>query len=73
MPKDQTGNEYFEVGNIRVTALDRTWDGVPGIRIQAYKGTGKSLFLGAELPIKDRDTAYEFIRAIVQALEVVGI
>lgn len=73
MPQDKSGHEYFEVENIRVTALDNTWDGTPGIRIQAYKGQGKSLFQGAELPIKDRDTAYQFVRAVMQALETAGI
>jgi len=36
---DGKGNEYFDVENIRVTCVGKTWGGDSGIRIQAYKGT----------------------------------
>jgi hypothetical protein len=73
MPTDQSGQQYFDVENLRATALPQTWASVPGIRIQAYKGAGNSLFQGAEIPIKDGDTAYRFVRAVMQALESAGI
>jgi hypothetical protein len=67
---DSKGNEYFDVENIRVTCVGKTWGGDSGIRIQAYKGTGKSLHQGAELPVPDAATAYKLIAAIVAAFEL---
>ena len=73
MNKDKSGNDYYEVGNIRITALENTWDdGKPGLRIQAYKGSGKSLFQGAELPIPDKASAYDFIKEMMNALEKIN-
>ncbi len=68
--KDGKGNIYFDVGNIRITCIGSSWDGGPGIRVQAYKGSGRSLHRGAELPVPDASTAYNLIAAIVSALEV---
>lgn len=73
MGRDSSGNTFFDVGNIRVTALPDTWAGKPGIRIQAYKGQGDALFQGAELPIEDRAAAYDLIRALGHALEEAGV
>lgn len=67
---DGKGNEYFDVENIRVTCVGKTWGGDSGIRIQAYKGTGNSLHQGAELPVPDAATAYKLIAAIVSAFEL---
>ena len=68
--EDSTGNTYFNVRNVRITALRQTWDNEnPGLRIQAYKGEGSALFQGAEIPVRDKKDAYELIEAIVQALE----
>ena len=68
--KDSSDNLYFDVKNIRITALRQTWDdNKPGLRLQAYKGNGNALFPGAEIPVPDKETAYEFIRAIFNALE----
>jgi len=67
--KDGKGNVYFDVGNIRVTTLPKTWDGNPGIRIQAYKGDGNKLFQGAELPIANKETAFDLFAAIHKAIE----
>ncbi len=67
--KDGTGKEYYDVENIRVTVLDETWSGSPGLRIQAYKGDGKKLFQGAELPIPNKEIAFDLLTAIHNALE----
>lgn len=69
---DSAGNAYVDVENIRVTAVPKTWSGDAGIRIQAYKGDG-GLHRGAELPIPDKSTAYDFLRAIQRALEENGL
>lgn len=69
---DSKGNEYFDVDNIRVTSIGNTWGGNSGIRIQAYKGKGKSLHRGAELPASDPATAYRLIAAIVAAYELIN-
>lgn len=65
---DGAGHVYFDVGNIRVTAIPETWSGEPGIRIQAYKPEG-GLFQGAELPVPRKGTAFDLLRAIHRALE----
>ena len=67
---DSKGNEYFDVDNIRVTSIGKTWGGNSGIRIQAYRGKGMSLHKGAELPASDPATAYQLIAAIVAAYEL---
>ncbi len=72
--KDSKGNEYVDVGNIRITAIPKTWDkGKPGVRIQAYKGKGDALFQGAEIPIPDRQTAFELMKGMFKALERIGL
>jgi hypothetical protein len=72
--RDSAGNTFFDVGNIRVTALESTWDaGKRGLRISAYKGKGQALFQGAEIPVPDKQTAYDLIRAITDALESIGL
>lgn len=48
MPQDGSGNTYFDVENIRITCVPETFDGNPGLRIQAYKGQGNALFPGTE-------------------------
>jgi len=71
---DGSGNTYYDVGNIRITCIPQTWDNnKPGLRIQAYKGSGDALFQGAEIPIPDKATAYDFIKAVAEALETNGI
>jgi len=66
---DAKGNVYYDVANIRITALPNTWDDHPGIRIQAYTGEGNKLFPGAELPIPDKETAFNLLAAIHKAIE----
>ena len=70
--KDGSNNSYFDVGNIRITSVKKTWDGKPGLRIQAYKPDGR-LFQGAEIPIKDKNTAFDLVNGICRALDIVGI
>jgi hypothetical protein len=67
---DSAGNEYFDVGNIRVTCIEKTWGESSGLRIQAYKGEGNKLHRGAELLVPDEATAYKLISAIVAAFEL---
>lgn len=66
--QDGKGNNYIEVGNIRVTYVPKcSWaPQFPGLRIQAYRdSTSKSLHRGAEIPISNRrKTALEIIAAI---------
>ena len=69
MQSDNKGNQYVDVDNIRITCVGKTWGGDSGIRIQAYKGDGKKLHQGAELPVPDEATAYKLIAAIVAAFE----
>lgn len=67
---DSSSNDYFNVGNIRVTCIEKTWGDSSGIRIQAYTGDGNKLHRGAELPVPDEKTAYKLISAIVAAFEL---
>jgi hypothetical protein len=69
---DGSGNNYFDVENIRITCLNETWAGTPGLRIQAYKADDKGLFMGAEIPIPSKEAAFNFVKALFAALEVVG-
>lgn len=71
--KDKNGNVFFEVSNIRITCISETWNGEPGIRVQAYTGEGKKLHRGAELPVPGKDVAYSLIVAIAHALEANGV
>ncbi len=61
---DSAGNQYMDVGNVRVTlvfakdrAAEKEWAGAPVIRIQAYRNEkDRALCPGAEYPIaKDKD------------------
>ena len=69
---DAAGQTYFEVSNIRVTCVAKTWDGSRGLRIQSYK-SNRQLNPGAELPVPDKATAYDLISAIAAALQANGI
>lgn len=66
---DSRGQAYFDVGNIRVTAIGKTWGGSSGLRFQAYSGKGNALLRGAELPVPDPATAYQLMTSIVAALQ----
>ena len=59
MEKDGSNHLYIDIDNVRITYVpskDRDksadWAGSDVIRIQAYKGAGQSLHMGAELPVK---------------------
>lgn len=67
---DSKGNDYFDVGNIRVSCIGKTWGGSSGIRIQAYDANGSKVYPGPELPVPDEATAYRLIAAIVAAFEL---
>ena len=65
--QDGKGNDYIDVGNIRITYLEKcSWDSAsPGLRVQAYRdGQSNSLHQGAEIPIKTPKIALEVIAAI---------
>lgn len=68
---DSSGNPYYECSNIRVTCLEKTHNGEPGIRIQAYKnGESKALHQGAELPLGNAAKKFEFLALICEALKL---
>lgn len=71
MQKDSPDHLYVDVENVRITyvpAKDRSpaadWAGSDVIRIQAYKGHGKALNPGAELPIGSPETFIQFVSAL---------
>lgn len=70
--QDGRGQVYFDVDNIRVTVIPETFNGNPGIRIQAYTGEGNKLHQGAELPIRDKETAFDILAAIHKALDKIN-
>ena len=67
--QDGKGSIYFDVGNIRVTTLSKTWDGNLWIKIQTYKGDGNKLFQGAELPIPNKKIAFDLFASIHKTIE----
>jgi len=74
MKKDQANHLYTEVENIRITYVpakdrgkDADWAGSDVIRLQAYKGVGKSLHMGAEMPVQSPTAFVELITALCQA------
>ena len=74
--EDNAGQKCFDVGNIRITCVASTWSGEPGLRIQAYKhdpANSKALHRGAEIPVPDRDVAYELIMALCAAFTEQGL
>ena len=67
---DKAGNSYYDVANVRITIIQRTRDGHPGLRIQAYK-EGRGLFQGAEIPIPDKIIAFDLIQSLLQGISEV--
>lgn len=65
--------EHFDVSNVRITPVKKTWAGCPGLRIQAYRADGKRLYIGPEIPIPDTTAAFDLLKTIHQALEAVGL
>ena len=71
---DNTGKQYFDVGNIRITCLKKvSWknENIPGLRIQAYKDENRAtdgLFPGPEIPIKDKRAAVDLIKGICDGI-----
>lgn len=72
MNNDKNGNPYEDVGNIRVTIVDKStrnpekdWAGSDTLRFQAYKGgESNALHLGAEIPLENNETIIEIIEAL---------
>lgn len=69
---DGNGQTYFEVENIRITVKDQTWDDCPGLSIRAYQPNG-SLHWGAEIPIRNKETAFDFLMGIYKAFEALRL
>ena len=71
---DGSGNRFVEVENIRITYQPKSkrnaevdWAKGDMIRIQAHKGDkaeSRSLFPGAELPVKNESAFIEFLQAL---------
>ena len=69
--KDSRDNIFVELENIRISyvkqsnrGLDKDWPEADVLRIQAYRGEGKSLHRGAELPIYDKENINDLINAL---------
>ena len=68
--KDSKGNLYIEVGNLRISYIKqknrsslKDWPSADVIRIQAYRGEGKSLHQGAEYPVENEKSIYNLFEA----------
>jgi hypothetical protein len=74
MHKDSKGNDYLEIGNIRVSLVrssNRTaaknWPGCDVIRIQAYRGNANSsLHKGAEFPVNSKNEIVDLVRVLLE-------
>jgi len=73
--KDNKGQDFFEVDNIRITLVNKEgertdWANSPKyLRIQSYRNKDdKSLHQGAEFPVKDDRAALELINSITKLL-----
>ena len=67
---DSKGNVYIEVGNLRISYIEqknrnslKDWPSADVIRIQAYRGGGNSLHLGAEYPVENDKSVYNLFEA----------
>ena len=75
MAIDNAGNPYIDVENVRITMVDKTnktpdkdWAGsVKYLRVQAYRGSGRSLHMGAEFPLENIKDSLEFINSVSDA------
>ena len=67
--KDGNGQTYFDVGYVRITCKEETWQGCPGLNIRAYKEKG--VHLGAEVPIRGQEDALDLLAVILEALRTV--
>ena len=72
MEKDKNGNIYENIGNIRITVINKAtrssqkdWANCNTLRFQAYKGEdNNALHLGAEIPLENDETIIELIEAL---------
>ena len=72
MKKDKNGNAYQDIGNIRITLVDKStrksdknWSGKDTLRFQSYKDEdNSSLHLGAEIPLENNKTIIELIEVL---------
>lgn len=81
---DGSGNIYFDLGFknklpvARITAIEATYWGCPGVRIQAYRNpsSNDSLHEGPEIPFSienGKEEAFNFLTAFNKCLDVLGI
>lgn len=75
MPKDEKGNQFVNVSNIRITYVSKRsrssikdWSEGDVLRIQAYRGKGNALYQGPELDLKEPDTILELIEALTRLI-----
>lgn len=72
MGTDSSGNNYEDVGNIRVTykkqsnrSADKDWSDTDVLSFRAYKNSNSdALHMGAELTLQNRETILELIEAL---------
>jgi len=72
--EDQKGQKFIIFEGVKITAVKRTYSGDPGISIRAFHedpSISKRTHMGPEIPIPDRETAMDFIAAILNALLLV--
>jgi hypothetical protein len=69
--RDSRGNFYIETGNLRLTWVRtqnredaKDWAESDVIRIQAYRGQGRQLHIGAELPVESGADAKDLLEAV---------
>lgn len=70
---DGSGNRYDDVSNVRLTYVSKearsdanSWSKGDVLRVQAYRGNGNQLHLGAELDLRDPGTILELIEALAR-------
>lgn len=67
---DSRGQKYIDVGNMRITYVEKTWDGYPGLRFQAYREQNSgSLHPGAEIPLSNVAEAYNLVAAVIRLFD----
>ncbi len=67
---DSAGQKFFEMGNVRITCILKTFNGHPGLRIQACQN-GKPM-QGPEIPLADKADAFELVKAFLNGMEELG-
>lgn len=74
--KDKNGNIYFDIGTIHITCIKKTKNGEPGIRIEKNwiplpQKEGDPISI--EIPIPDKSAAFDLLKGIYKALEIIDL